>query len=47
MALSPRVELLVHAPQILPIHVGIDLGGREVRMPQHFLNGAAIGAAFE
>ena len=39
--------LLVHRPEILPIDVGIQLGGRDIRMAKHFLDGAKVGAAFD
>ena len=28
-------------------HVGVDLGGADVRVPQHDLNGPKVGAAFQ
>ena len=37
----------MNGPQILPVHVGIDLGGREIGMAEHFLNGPEVGAPFE
>jgi hypothetical protein len=41
------MKLLVHLPQVLAIDVRIDLRRRDVRVAEHFLNGAEIGAAFQ
>src|SRR5215210_1482764 len=41
------MELFVDRPEVLPIHMGVDLRGRQVRMTQHFLHRPEIGAAFE
>src|SRR5687767_14729533 len=37
----------VYLPQILSVHVGIDLCRRDVSMSQHLLDRAQIGAAFQ
>src|SRR5688500_18776557 len=44
---TPRMKLLVHASQKLAIDVGIDLRGRDVGVPKHFLDRPQVGAAFE
>src|SRR4051812_32675032 len=45
--LTSRMILLMHLPQILTIDVRINLRCRNVRMAEHFLHGAQIGAAFQ
>ena len=41
------MELLVHLPEVLPIHMRIDLRRRDVRMPEHLLDGSEVSATFE
>src|SRR4029078_698315 len=41
------MELTMYRTQILPVDMRIDLRRRYVRMAEHFLNGAKVGAAFE
>ena len=37
----------MHFFQILSVNMGIDLGGDDVRMAQHFLDRAKVGPAFK
>src|ERR1041384_6180852 len=37
----------VDAAQVVPIHMGIDLGGREIGVSEHLLQRAEIGATFQ
>jgi hypothetical protein len=39
--------LTVYGPKILAIDVGVDLGGRDVRVPKHFLDRPQVSAAFQ
>src|SRR5580704_11410450 len=41
------MKLPVDAPQVLAIDVGVDLRGRDVRVPQHVLHRTQVGAALE
>jgi hypothetical protein len=41
------MKLLVYRSQILPVHVGVDLGGREIGVPEHLLNRPEVGTAFQ
>jgi len=38
---------LVNAAEVLSVHVGVDLRGRQVRMAQHFLHGAQVRPSLE
>src|SRR5207237_10278459 len=38
---------LVNGPEVVPVYVGVELCGREVRVPEHFLHGAQVGASLE
>src|SRR5687768_14067908 len=44
---APRMILPVDAPQVLAIHMGVDLRGGDVGVTEHLLNGAQVGAPFE
>ena len=46
-SLSSRMEALVYLPQALPRDVGVDLGGGDVGVAEHELDGAQVGAAFD
>src|SRR5256885_1826578 len=46
-SLASWMILLVHLPKVLAVHMRVDLRRRNVGMPEHFLDGAQIGAAFE
>src|SRR5574341_467911 len=39
---SPWVVALMHAPQVVPVHVGVDLGGGQVRVTQHLLHRSQV-----
>lgn len=39
--------LIVDGSQVLEIEMGVDLGGGEMGMSQHFLNGAEIMAGLQ
>ncbi len=39
--------MLVYRAEVFPVDVGVDLGSGEVRVPQHFLDGAEIGSTLE
>src|SRR4029079_19703570 len=41
------MELTMYRSKIFAIHVRIDLRRRDVRVPEHLLDGAEVGAAFE
>src|SRR6478752_5120798 len=41
------MEFTMHRSKIFPIDVCIDLGRRDVRVAEHLLDGAEVGAAFE
>ena len=45
--LSPWVELAMDFPEVFPVNVGVDLGGREVGMAEHLLDRSEIGPSFE
>jgi hypothetical protein len=38
------VRLLVHLPQVLQSHMGVNLGGGQIRMPQQLLHNPDIQA---
>src|SRR5207237_6624301 len=38
---------LVNGPEVVPVYVGVELCGREVRVPEHLLHGAQVGASCE
>ena len=44
-ALGPRVSSEVLFLQLGSLNVRIDLRGRDIGMPQHFLNGSQVGTA--
>jgi hypothetical protein len=46
-SLSPGVIFLVGFQQLPLSHVGINLGGGDIRVAQHHLDGAKVGTAFE
>ena len=37
----------MHLPQVLPIHVGVDLRGGDVHVPEHLLHGTEVGAPLQ
>jgi hypothetical protein len=39
--------LTVYGPKIVAVDVRVDLGGRDVCVPKHFLDRPQIGAAFQ
>src|ERR1051325_9080078 len=41
------MKLLVNRAEILPVHMGVDLRGGEIRMAEHLLHRAEVGATFE
>ena len=41
------MEFTVHFLQASFIHMGVDLRGADICMPEHFLNNAQIGSATE
>src|SRR2546430_15581849 len=41
------VKRLVHRAQVVPVDVGVQLRGGEIRVPEHFLDGAEVRTAFE
>ncbi len=43
----PWVRLLVYLLQAFGGHVGVDLGGLQVRVSEHFLNAPKVGTAVE
>src|SRR5438477_499194 len=43
----PRMIRLVHGPEIVPVDVSVKLRGREVRVTEHLLHRAQVGAALE
>src|SRR5687768_3230349 len=43
----PRMELLVHFLQTSPRHMRVDLRRRDIRVPEHHLHAAQIGAVLE
>src|SRR6476660_3395128 len=45
--LRPRMELLVNLPQILAVDMRVDLRRRDVRVAEHLLHGAKVGAALQ
>src|SRR4029453_12825464 len=45
--LLPRMELVVYRVQSCFQHVRIDLGRRQVGVPEHDLNGSKVGAPLE
>jgi hypothetical protein len=47
LLLTTRVILLVDAPKILAVHMGVDLRGRYVGVTQHVLNRPQVGAALQ
>ena len=44
--LAARVKLGNDLPQKIPVEVGIDFGGGDAGVAQHFLHGAQVGPAF-
>ena len=45
--LCPRVRLVVDVLELLFYDVGIDLGGGDIRVAQHLLDGAQVRAVFQ
>ena len=41
------MRLLIYILQLVFDHMGIDLGGRNIRMTQHFLNGPEVCTVFQ
>lgn len=41
-----RMVLLQHIAQVFPVQMGIDLGGGDAFVPEHFLHGHQVRAAF-
>src|SRR5688572_19657060 len=42
-----RMITPMHLPQVLPVHVGVDLRGGDVDMAEHLLDGPEIRTPFE
>ena len=45
--LSPGMIFFMGIQQLTMGHMGIDLSRRDIDMPQHHLDGAQVGTAFE
>ena len=41
------VKLPVHGAQMLAVDMGVDLGGGDIGVPEHFLNRAQVRSSFE
>lgn len=41
------MELVQHLPQVIPIEMGVDLGGGDAFVSQHFLDGTQVGTTFD
>ena len=46
-ALSSRMKFIMHLFKMLPCHMGVNLGGGNIDMAQHQLNGPQIRAALQ
>src|SRR5690349_7741254 len=44
---AARMKRLVHGPQVVAVDVRVQLRGGEVRVAEHFLDGAEVGATLE
>lgn len=46
-SLCPWVVLSMNGLEVMFANMGIDLGGRDIDMSQHFLDGTQVGAIFQ